>query len=164
MSGHTRCLFPVWTFGSYFCIQCTEGHTKTPDVVVVNLQTVILSGRVEWHGLTPASGRAAEEWKRTNLFPLAGPVSTQQHKETHRHTQTNTRRHAGGVSHENSGHPLSFNVLNRQERGGTRGKAGGGTEKERILREGGVLRNDRLVQWQMITEGYKEIDCSSIVA
>lgn len=120
-----------------------QGHTNALDVHVIvwtHRQWMRQSyrGVHEWHRPALAWKTSLGAEQRSENEPICFPMPGQwAYRKTKRRTQTNTHRHTGGVSHENSGHP-SLNVLNRQERDKRKasgGKAGGGREKGRRLRE-----------------------------
>ena len=94
----------------------------------------------------PTPHRERSRGVKTNQF--VSPCLANEHRETQRDAQAHTNKHKrgrrqGGVRREDSGHLLSFNVLNRQdwekwEKMG--GKAGGGRETGRRLREAGGMK------------------------
>ena len=151
-------------------------HTDAPDVLVEE--------RDEWGDHVEASmSDTGSSWQlprrplwvlsrggKTNQF-VSPCQANEQNRNTHSHKQTHAR-HTGGVSHENSGHPLSFNVLNRQER------ESGEERREReeslevaernrrgLEKEGGWRSDDG---WYKVADDYggiqREIYCSLIMA
>lgn len=122
MQRHTNALdlhVKVWTHRQWMNQSCWAVH--------------------EWHRLALAWKTSLGAEQRSENEPICFPMPGQwAYRNTKRRTQT-----GGGLSHENSGH-LSFNVLNRRERvkrDASGGKAGGGKEKRRGLREAGGVKD-----------------------
>lgn len=84
--------------GSYSCIQCTAAHQnsgRSSCELTDNEWSNPVGGRVEWHGLTPASETSLGERQRSENEPICFPSLGQcAHRNTKRRTDTHKQTHA----------------------------------------------------------------------